>query len=72
MKKFLTIPEAAEYMRISRVTLERIISRGGISVIHVSRKRRVISFEVIENYMKSCCRPAATGDSDGRMQESGK
>jgi hypothetical protein len=42
-----------------------MISKGLISVVQVSQKRKVIDEDVINDYMKSCCRPGVV--DNGRV-----
>lgn len=56
VKKYLTIREAAEVMRISRKTLNKLVKRGYIKCYSIVKNRRVIEESEIYRYIDSCCR----------------
>ena len=47
----LTIPEAAEMLRISRSTTYQLISAGDIEVVHIGRSARV-PVNAIDDYVQ--------------------
>jgi excisionase family DNA binding protein len=47
----LKIQEAADYMRCSRRTVERLIARGELVAVHVASRRR-LRIEEIDRYLE--------------------
>ncbi len=51
MTELLTLPEAAQRLRVSRRTVERLIAAGRIRVLHPTPGRTVIAEREIEAYL---------------------
>ena len=58
MTKLLTLPEAAECLRVSRATLFRLIASKQLRTVHPTRGRTVIEEREIENYLARLRRTA--------------
>ena len=58
MTKLLTLPEAAEALRISVRTVQRLIASGQLRPIHIGR-RTLITEQECEAYLSAAYRRAA-------------
>lgn len=47
---YLTLPEVADRLRVSRRTVERLIARGRIRVVHPSEGRTCVEEREVEAY----------------------
>ncbi len=54
----LTVKEAAEYLRVSRATLYRLMADHRIRVLHPSPGRTVIEARELDNYLAHLRRTA--------------
>jgi excisionase family DNA binding protein len=52
MTLLLTIPEVAEQLRVSKRTVERLISAGRIPVVRVASQRRFVRRTDLESYVE--------------------
>lgn len=50
MSELLTLPEVAESLRVSRRTLERLIAKGRIRVVHPSPGRTMVEARELNAY----------------------
>ena len=64
MTRILTVPEAAEELRVSKASLDRLIAAGKIQSFKVGRRRLVPDF-AIDEYAR------ANIEGDGAWQEAG-
>ncbi|MFZ3062877.1 MAG: helix-turn-helix domain-containing protein [Actinomycetota bacterium] len=52
MKRLLTVPEVAAMLRVSTMTVYRLIKRGELSAIRVGRGYRITS-QAVDRYLAS-------------------
>ena len=50
----LTLEEAAEYLRISRTSLYRLIKSDNLKTLHLLERKQLVSRESLDAYITRC------------------
>ena len=64
--RFLTVQEVADLMRVSSMTVYRLIKAGDLPAVRVGRSFRVAESDVDAYLAVGTRRPASRADPDGR------